>query len=193
MFTIFRGIALSAALLIGSLAHAASITQFDRTTNDGVFTLSDGQKAFLGTTSDFIGFLRPRAANGDTFNAGDTFDVSTLTNTLTGGAGLVEKFLNGTNGGLTYTGNAFDDLGTTTVGDDADYFRGVAFLFSAGGDIVFTGAVSGTSTFNAGQTRGPAGDRVPEATAPVPLPAAAWMLIAGVGGLAYAGRRRATK
>ena len=90
--------------------------------------------------------------------------------------------------GLSYTGVAFDALGTTTFlsgymgADRLDFDPGIYLLFNASsGNIVF----SGKSTFNGGQTRGGF-----DGLAPMPLPAAAWLLIAGIGGLFAFGHRR---
>lgn len=184
MLTILRGAAIGAAILLGSAASAASISQFNKTTNDGVFALSDAQAASIGyADADYIAFFRVREGNGTLFDAGDTFDSTTLFNSVTSGAGKIIAFLNGTNGNLFYTGDAFADLGLTTVGGDDGYFRGVAFLFSDPGNIVFRGS----STFNSGQSRGQF-DGID--VNPIPLPAAAWMLMASVAGLGVMARRK---
>jgi len=167
-----------------SASQAAAISQFNKTTNDGVFTLTEGQAAaigFGGQNVDRIGFFRVREGSGTTFNAGDTFDVTTMNNTVTSGAGNIIAFLNGTNLDLTYTGDEFDVLGTTAVGASNSYFRGVAFLFSSlSGNITFRGS----STFNAAQTRG-AFDGIAE----VPLPAAAPLFLGGLAAFGLAKRR----
>jgi hypothetical protein len=94
-------------------------------------------------------------------------------------------FLNGINADLTYTGNAYNDLGTTTLGAADAYFRGVAFLFESGvGNIVF--GSGGTSTFAEGQSRGFA----PLTLVPVPVPPAVALGALALGGLAVYGRRQ---
>jgi len=163
------------AITAAGSASAAFITQFNKTTNDGVFALSQAQADWLGySDADFIAFFRPREGNGTAFDAGDTFDSTTMANSVTSGGGNILAFLNGTNAGLTYTGDAFDDLGTTTVGSSSSYFRGVAFLFESGaGNIVF----KGSSTFNGGQAKSSA------APVPVPVPAALPLGLLALGGL----------
>lgn len=185
MRRILTALATAAALCAGTMASAATITQFNKATPDGVFTLSQAQADHLGhSDARFIGFYRIREGNGTTFDAGDTFNVTSLFNSVTGNAGSILAFLNGRNPGLTYTGGYLDPLGETTVGAADSYASGVAFLFGEGsGNIVFRGS----GTFNAGHTRGEFDFEVPTA---VPLPAAAWMLIAGLGGLAAVARRK---
>ncbi|MDW4500376.1 VPLPA-CTERM sorting domain-containing protein [Sulfitobacter sp. D35] len=177
---------LALAVGIASLAGAASaatITQFNKTTNDGVYNLSAAQAAYLGDASaTHIGFFRVREGNGTVLNAGDTFNVATMNNSVTSGAGSILAFLNGRNADLGYTGDFFDALGETTLGAATSFYEGVAFLFSGNGNIVFRGS----STFNAGQTRGALDLDVPA----VPLPAAGWLLVAGLGGLGLMKRRR---
>lgn len=184
MNNLTRLFALSLMFFAGT-STAAYISQFNKTTNDGVFTLSADQVSFLGydpSAVDRIGFFRVREGNGTVFNNGDTFDVTTMQNSVIGGANNIVAFLNGTNADLTYTGNAFEALGTTTVGAADSYFRGVAFLFhSSSGDIVFRG----TSTFNGGQTRG-----AYEGISAVPLPAAAWLFGSAMLGMVGLGYRR---
>jgi hypothetical protein len=178
--------AICVAMGAATVASAATITQFNKTTPDGVFTLSQAQADHLGQSeARFIGFYRIREGNGTVFDAGDTFDVTTMFNSVTSNASKILAFLNGENPGLAYTGGYLDPLGSTTVGEANSYTAGVAFLFGEGaGNIVFRGS----GTYNAGQTRGEFDFEVPSA---VPLPAAAWMLIAGLGGLAAFARRKA--
>jgi hypothetical protein len=178
-------VALAATLMAGAVA-AAPISQFNKTTNDGVYTLTQSQADALGYgTADYIGFFRVREGSGTVFDSGDTFDATTLANSVTSGLGNIIAFLNGRNGDLGYSGGFFDDLGTTTVGTGNSYYEGVAFLFSNPGNIVFRG----TSTFNSGQTRGEF-DGVGLDVAPVPVPAALPMLIAGLGGFAALRRKK---
>jgi len=168
---------------LATSANAAYLSSFSDSTNDGVFTLTTQQATQLGNASaDRIGILR--IADG---LAGDTFDQNTILNSTLDDAAIL-GILNGSASSLSYTGVEFDELGTTTLLADFtiptrfDFVPGVYFLFnSASGNIVF----NGTSTFN------PADNRGAFELAPVPLPAAAWMLIAGLGGLFAFGRRRA--
>jgi hypothetical protein len=177
--------AIAMAMGAATVASAATITQFNKTTPDGVFTLSQAQADYLGQSdAKFIGFYRVREGNGTSFDAGDTFNVATMFNSVTSNASKILAFLNGENPGLSYTGGYLDPLGETTVGDANSYTAGVAFLFGDNaGNIVFRG----TGTYNGGQSRGDFDFVVPSA---VPLPAAAWMLIAGLGGLAAFARRK---
>ena len=178
-------LAVAAGMIAATSVSAATVTQFDKTTNDGVFSLSQAQADFLGfSDAKYIGFVRVRNNSaGTTFGAGDTFDATTMGNTVTSGGGSILAFLNGNNADLTYTGGYLDPLGLTTLGPQNSYFRGVAFLFGEGvGNIVFLGS----STFNQDRNNGEFDLEV----SAVPLPAAAWMLIAGLGGLVAVSRRR---
>jgi len=188
-----RSLAATAAICVAmgaaTVASAATITQFNKTTPDGVFTLSQAQADYLGySDARFIGFYRVREGSGTTFDAGDTFNVTTMFNSVTSNASKILAFLNGKNPGLTYTGGYLDILGETTIGEansyNSGFKEGVAFLFGKdAGNIVFRGS----GTFNGGQSRGDFDLVVPSA---VPLPAAAWMLIAGLGVLAALARRK---
>jgi hypothetical protein len=167
-------------------AEAATVTRFNKSTNDGVYTLSDAQAAHLGQPSaGYIGFFRVRGSRGTRFDPGDTFDAASVLNSFTGGRGNVLAVLNGDNRRLTYTGGFLDPLGTTVLSTPNSYYRGAAILFAAG-TINFNGG-----NFNGSQSRGAFADlAVPEpAPAPVPLPHAAGLLLAGLGGLALLRRR----
>lgn len=190
MKAILAGAALALTMIVGG-AQAASITQFNKTTNDGVYTLSQAQADHFGfSTADRIAFFRIREGNGTAFSDGDTFDATSLANSFTSNGSSILAFLNGTNAALTYTGDtlnpatgAFDLLGTTTVGAADSYYEGVAFLFNnLSGNIV----AGGTSTFNGGQTRGDFVFNV----APVPIPAAGPLFLAALGAFGFAARRR---
>ena len=158
----FKGCVRAVAIVIGltfataSASQAALISQFNRATNDGVFSLTSGQAAYLGTpTATKIGLLRIRSGNGVSWSVGDTFNAASVLNSITSGVGNVLGVFNGPidadfNGSidpnglfLTYTGGLWDPLGTTTFE----------------------------------QTKGPAD--IPA----VPLPAAAWFLLTALGGL----------
>ena len=72
---------LAAVATMAVPASAAVIDRFNKTTNDGVFDLSDAQAAALGfADADYIGFFRVREGSGTSFEAGDTFDATTLRN-----------------------------------------------------------------------------------------------------------------
>ena len=193
MMTILKGAAVAAVALLGGLAPAQSATvsltdsAFQRVTNDGVFTLTAEQQAFFGTSADRIGFLRARANANTEVRVGATFDAATVAARCRIGCATIDRFLNGDALGLTYTGGYLDALGTTTVSAQAGQYVGaVAFLFS-GSPVVFLGSASSSATFTRGATRGDLDFAVPS---PVPLPAAGWMLVAGLGALAAARRRR---
>ncbi|MEM1108998.1 MAG: PEP-CTERM sorting domain-containing protein [Planctomycetota bacterium] len=157
-------------ILAGNSTQAAFVSSFERTTNDGVFTLTPQQAADLGSpTADRIGFFRIRDnRDGDNFEPGDTFDQTSILASVTSNAGAIIDILNGENAGLTYTGEFYESLGVTTIGASDSFFRGVAFTFnSSSGNIVFRGS----STFDPGTTSG--------AFVPIPEPASLTLLAAG--------------
>jgi hypothetical protein len=181
--------------LIASSASAATVASFSRTNNDGVFSITASQAAQLGVDgATKVGLFRVRAGNGVSWNAGDDFNAQTVLNTRIGGSGTIFGVLNGPvdqnfdgevdpNGlFLTYDGGLFETLGTTIFTNDSattgSIFRAVAIAFD--GALTFAGS-SQFDEVNCGALV------LPE---PVPLPAAAWLLLAGVGGLAVAGRKR---
>jgi len=180
--------ALALGLVMGvgaaNVTNAAPITSFSSITNAGVFTLSAEQSGLLGEpTADRIGLLR--ITEGST---GDTFDSDSIFASVTSNSGAIIGLLNGSAVGLSYTGNTFDSLGETTllqdftITDRFDFDPGIYMLFNSdSGNIVF----AGSSTFNGGQTRGDF-----EGLAPIPLPAAGWLLLTAFGGLGLAARRR---
>lgn len=184
LFGVAAGIlALGFVVMPAEPASAAYIPVFNKTTNDGVFTLSAAQAAYLGTpTADRLGFFRVRQGSGTVLNAGDTFDAASITASIAGGAGNVLGIFNGIGpaSNITYGGPSYDPLGLTTLVTGNDVYRGVAFAFSSlGGNIVF----KGTSTFNGGQTQGPS-------PSPVPIPGAIWLFGAALAGLGVFGWKR---
>ena len=189
-----------ALALVAPTAQAATIDRFDKTTNDGVFTLTPEQAALLGAPeADRIAFFRVREGRSVRFRAGDAFDARTLGASVRSGRENVIAFVNGAADGLRYEGAPYERLGRVVIESDANSFsRGVAFLFSADdGPIVFAGG----ATFSGDQTRGafalPA-PAVEAAPAPVPAPATLPLMAAGLGGLVLvrkwrrAGRRYLT-
>lgn len=168
---------------------AATIPAFQRTTNDGVFALTAEQAAHFGVPdAAYVGFLRPRSPNNATpLAAGDTFDVSAILASCRAGCDRVLSVRNGDSTELGYSGGFMDLLGTTTLTRSTQgALRGVAILFAGGnGAITFQGGAS----FAAGQSRGTLAHVVP-APAVVPVPAALPLLLAGLGSLAVAARRR---
>ncbi len=175
----------SFALSLAGAAGAAHIGAFYKTTNDGVYDLSSAEALALGYAgAKYIGYFRVREGNGVTFGMGDSFDTHTILNSTQDDSKII-ALLNGTNAGLGYAGGILQALGKTTIASDASsFYEGVAFLFSTTSNIVF----SGTSTFNASQSRG----ALPYDVAPasVPLPAALPMLAAAIGAIGLASRRR---
>jgi hypothetical protein len=178
-----RILAVLAGLILATGAHAATITQFGRTTNDGVWSLTAEQASALGVTgATKMGAFRVRSGNGVAWAVGDTFGVSALNASIVGGGGTVYGYFNGFGDSLLgYTGGFLAPLGTTTFlassSTDGDLYRGVFFAFT--GNVVFRG----TSNFN----------QVNQGAftlAPIPVPAALPLLLAGLGGLALVARRR---
>jgi hypothetical protein len=172
----------------GSAASAATyISSFSRTTNDGVFELSQAQAGFLGVpTADRIGYFRVRSGGSPViaWSAGDTFDGASVLASVTSNAGAILGLFNGENEKLGYSGDAWKPLGTTTLLEDSDLggslFRAVAFAFSSGsGNIVFRGS----TTFNGAQSQG-------ASLAPVPVPAALPLLLGGLAVMGVVARRR---
>ena len=180
-----RILAFIAGVLLATGAHAATISQFGRTTNDGVWSLSAAQASALGVSgATKIGAFRVRSGNGVTWAAGDTFDASAVAATITSGAGNVFGFFNGEGDGLLdYTGDILAPLGLTTFlassTTDGNLFRGVFFAFN--NQVTFRNS----ATFNEVSQ----GD-FPFDVTPVPVPAALPLLLAGLGGLAFVARRR---
>ena len=87
------------AMGLGAVAaDAATIAGFGRTTNDGVFTLSAGQAAFLGTPdADRIGFFRVRSGGNPnvSWDAGDDFTADAFFATVTSNASAILGVFNG--------------------------------------------------------------------------------------------------
>jgi hypothetical protein len=176
-------------VLLASGVQAATLTSFDRVVNDGVYTLTPAQIVYFGIDgANRIGFLRPFKLGNSEYAVGDIFDRTTVLNSTLDDAKIL-AILNGKATGLIYTGGLFEALSTTTIGTAArGYYEGVAFLFAAdAGNIVFSGSLGGSATFNQGQSRGDLDFQPP---APVPVPGALPLLLAGLGGLAVAARRR---
>lgn len=189
-----------AALLLPAFASASTvIAQFSRTTNDGVYSLSDAQARALGhADAGFIGFYRVREGGGTTFEMGDVFDETTVRNSVKTNEGGILAILNGRADGLSYRGKAFQRLGATTIGTtDAQFYEAVALLFGASsGSIVFNRR-GGTTSFNASQSRGAFEVSASELAylsqppvAAVPVPAALGLLAFGLGTLGMLGVRR---
>lgn len=169
------------------------VSVFQRTTNDGVYALNAAQAAALGLEgATKLGLLRVRPGNGVSWSAGDFFDEQTLDRTRRNGS--VFGYLNGPlapdfvpqafNGEtILYDGDVFEALGTTVFQQASDPGQRLVAAVAFG----FTGTVTfnGVSTFS-GVTLGDAPIAVPP---PVPLPAAGWLLLVGLGGLAFLQRR----
>ncbi len=191
----------AAMILVAAPASAARIDAFTKSTNDGVYELTQAQIDHFGVEdAAYIGFYRPRfrKADLDDYAIGDVFDADTILASAANqsSANKILAVLNGDNQHLDYTGGLFDPLGTTVIESvRTGYVRGVAFLFGDDvGNIVF----QGTSTFNEGQSRGllafdpppsptgPAGSTTPAA---VPLPAGLVLLATGAGALGLMRRR----
>lgn len=172
------------AIFLAAGAQAATISQFNRTTNDGVWALSVAQAEALGVPdATKMAAFRVRSGNGLSWNAGDTFDVSTIENSIIAGRSNVFGFFNGENALLDYTGDFLDALGVTTFlapsSDNGNLTAGVLIAF------VGSFTVRGTSQFDT-VTRGD----FPLEVAPIPVPGALPLLLAGLGGLALVARRR---
>lgn len=146
-----RVLTLLMLFLVPVVVHAALIPFVKKTTNDGVFSLSEEQAAFLGDrTATHIAFLRLRKGRGINWRKGDTLNLDTVLNSTQHDHKILGVF-NGVHGDLNYDGDAFTPFVSATIHRRrGGYFRGVAFTFAASvGNISF----NGTSTFNAGQTR----------------------------------------
>ena len=181
--------AIATCLVLAGPTSAATISSFARGVNDGVFKLTASQKAFFGVPgAEYLAFWRPRLAGSTTAAIGGTFNATSVLNSVTGDSAIL-AILNGENAALGYTGGYLKPLATTTIlASQNHYFRGVAFLMGSTGTVSFVG---GNITAGSGdQLRGTL-DFVPPVSS-VPLPAAGWMLIAGIGGLIFFARRRET-
>ncbi len=187
MLGLLRTLSISAFALVALQSAASAATVFERVTNDGVFALSAAQQAQLGTTSTYVGFLRGRSNNGGSSPEGTTFNVSDIAALCGAQCGTGTTFRNGDAPGLSYTGGFLAALGPTTVAVGGNSFLRAVAIFFDGSTITFRGTASTTATFNGSQSRATLPD-----LAPVPLPAAGWLLLAGLGGLVVAKRRKAT-
>jgi hypothetical protein len=182
-----KTLAVSAATaLISSAAFAVPVT-FDRGVNDGVFSLTSDQAAALGApTAEFIGFLGLRDTGIDNIPAGAIFDQTSIFS-LISNDGNVLNIVNGTNGNVDYasglSGNTFTTA--TLTSNDNRLFRGVGLLFSGNQTFNFAGG-----NISSGSLRGALSNDALDVLAPVPLPAAGWMLLAGVGTILAKRRRK---
>ena len=178
----------SSVMATAGAANAAYIASFNRTTNDGVYSLSDAQADYLGVTCTndcFIGYFRVREGNGTVINDGDTFDQASIFGSVTSGSASILGLFNGlgVSPDIEYaSATPFASLGLTTL-HAKSIPAAVAFVFdSSAGNIVF----KGSSTFNASQSRG-ADPNVPIGAIPEP---STWALLIGGFGLAGAALRR---
>ena len=193
-----------AALCIAGFAAPASAATFG-VTGDGFIATPDSVLDAADTNTQQQGFLEqtrvtlvsPLAVDGGLIAAGTVVDsymiflngvddtlietVATWTfprmilGTMSDEGGTLEaastNFLG--NPGVTYPGSAFDNRGLEMNGGVNDDM--ISFLGS-------------TLTLEMNVTQ--PGDWVRVVTAPVPLPAAGWMLIGGLAGLGFLGRKR---
>lgn len=105
MRRILTALAAAADMCAGTMASADAITQFNKATRNGVFTLSQNQADYLGhPDARFIGFYHIREDNGTTFDVGITFNVTTMISSVTGNASNILTYLNGRNPSLSYKG-----------------------------------------------------------------------------------------
>lgn len=180
-------LAFVSSLLLAFGAQAATISSFNRTTNDGVWSLTAAQANALGVSgATKIGAFRVRSGGSPsvTWQAGDSFNAATLTASITSGSGNVFGFFNGeATTALDYTGGFLASLGVTRFlfpsGANASYFRSVYFAFN---DTVVFGGSSTFSVVNRGA--------FPHTITPVPVPAAMPLMLAGMGLFAAAALRR---
>ena len=187
------GLAAAAMMGFSSAASAAPIPLFPQITNDGVYSIDPALAASLGLTgATHIGVIGLRSTDTPSaFAVGDTFDAATLFDS-TADDGAILGFLNAFSTSLSYTGAELASLGTTEIllfdrAGDNRIFNAAFFGFSTSGNIVF----NGTSTYNAGQSRGDFAAAF-DVTAPIPLPGAAWLMLTGLAGF-FGWRRRAQR
>ncbi|MEM8837219.1 MAG: hypothetical protein AAGE89_03940 [Pseudomonadota bacterium] len=146
----------------------------------GSFILTDAQAAFLGVPDgSALGLARLDNRDGQ-FTAGTTFDATTIFDGTIAGSGNIVGIFNGTNtSNLSFTGDAFDPLGLTTIDTTGTFIFDAFYLaFTPGTNVVFPGS----------DTFGKIIDGV--APVPVPLPAALPLALAGFGMLAFVRSRR---
>jgi hypothetical protein len=184
------GAATAAAL---ALATTSAQAAFDFVIENGgkPFNPSEAQETALGLDSNtalgLVGFQN--ATEGSTITASD------ITSEIT--SGTISGLLKGPASSLV----TYDGPGTTleelTIegldrASDGRVFNAFYVAFDESETIVFSNLGDGTATLSAGNF-GDLGE-VPADLAPVPLPAAAWLMIsglAGVGYTAYRGRKAA--
>ena len=177
----FSAILAALALSVGLAApgHAAVIgLQVEGGGTQQVYALSNGN--FLG----LWGFDNREAANPGA-GAVRISAASDIIGGFSGGASRIVAFYNGSTpvnpGAVEFAPLAFG----FTVADNARLFNAI-WIEWRGGTLVYRQPSRGTATMAARATR----DGDPLAVTPVPVPAALPLLLAGLGGLVLASRRR---
>lgn len=171
-------------------SEAKAIEVFETGSNDGVYSLSAKQAAYLGAENavsiGFFGISLNRDMQKD-LSGGAYFDANTFLKSVKEkkGSAQIYAVLNGNNAKLGYTGSFLGPLGTTTLtGITSDYSNSIAVLFGPG-KLSLEGGV----TFDSQRSKGAYDLVVPskESPAPVPLLPSLSALAAALGLLAVIG------
>ena len=167
----FVALAISALILSAGSANAATTLIGDTLT---VQYIEDGTEIVgFGFATTITGATGPSDIIVDAFPGGPFWSMDIEGNEIT------VRFLRGGR----FSGVSFDGPRLS----DFDFLIGnVAFAGTVGGGLFDATSVS----FNFAGTNFVAGDFLTATVSAVPLPAAGWLLLAGMGGLCVAGRKR---
>ncbi|MEL6957577.1 MAG: VPLPA-CTERM sorting domain-containing protein [Pseudomonadota bacterium] len=188
----------------GGMSHTYDYgLRLDRENPDRFFSFGNGASAYMfydddnggaNTRAILFGTMRESLGNGNDgglFNF--AYEMLGVTNT---GTGTFTDYSGTGNGFVFGAGAGGSDLalGSAARGDGAYFLFGEEITSHNQGNASYEGAGwvqkgpgANDFLFTAEQSIIPV---PPDSVSPVPLPAASWMLIAGLGGLAAMGRRR---